>query len=394
MKTQKLRGALALGSLTAAVALLAGLSTASAASAPGAGSFPQSFLIPGTNTSLSVYGSVQMRIMTELGSQHVNDTGPANQAGYTPGIISQLALEGPGAGGGDSVNNQIRAIHGGLRWSGKYSNIFFETRTPSDLGEIKTVVMLNFAFLNNEGTYTSSGGAPNSTGSNIVSLPNTGLGNNEVARLQWAYGTLGPWLIGQTNSAWSDPIMFNGVSDQSQVGPLLTAQIRRPQIRYTYLAGNGVTISASLEADTYNNIYGSGHAGGPYTADNTDIGGIKNYPSFNTGIAWTQPWGHLMGRVGFAEDEIRSANFGTHGPLVPGTSGNNLKKFGWAVEGGAMLNTWGHDQWRGLVVYDSGANTYLSDMGPEAFVNTAAGTMDLIKEVALNTSYYHVFPPN
>ena len=69
MNTRSLKGAVALGSLTATVALLAGLGTAqaqmgagqagpppAAPTGPGAGSFPQSFLIPGTNTSLSLYG--------------------------------------------------------------------------------------------------------------------------------------------------------------------------------------------------------------------------------------------------------------------------------------------------------------------------------------------------
>ena len=48
-----------MGSLTATAALLAGMTGAHAQGAPGAGSYPGSFLIPGTNTSFSVGGYVK-----------------------------------------------------------------------------------------------------------------------------------------------------------------------------------------------------------------------------------------------------------------------------------------------------------------------------------------------
>ncbi|HLJ21929.1 MAG TPA: hypothetical protein VKU84_17110, partial [Stellaceae bacterium] len=56
MKIRKLHAATALGSLTASIALLTGISGAHAQGAPGAGSFPGSFLIPGTQTSFAVNG--------------------------------------------------------------------------------------------------------------------------------------------------------------------------------------------------------------------------------------------------------------------------------------------------------------------------------------------------
>ena len=67
-KVSKFNAAVALGSLTAAVALFAGAPAASAQqlpgtdtseagqAAPGGGSFPGSFLVPGTNTSLKIGG--------------------------------------------------------------------------------------------------------------------------------------------------------------------------------------------------------------------------------------------------------------------------------------------------------------------------------------------------
>jgi hypothetical protein len=125
--------------------------------------------------------------------------------------------------------------------------------------------------------------------------------------------------------------------------------------------------------------------------DSTDAGGVTNYPSFNAGVAWSQPWGHLAARVGVAEDEMRSTTGGTS---IQGSTNINKKKTGWAVMAGAMINTWGQDQWRGQVVYAAGADTYLTDMGDNALVNTNTGAMELIKELALNTSYIHRFSPN
>jgi Porin subfamily len=383
MITRKLRGGVALGSLTATIALLAGLSNASAQGAPGAGSFPQSFLVPGTNTSLAIYGAVKVSFTSNWGSQHVTDTSPSG-IGNTAFAINGLALGGPGAAGGNSVNNQEHAIHGGLRGQVKSTQIFFETRTPSDLGEVKTVVMMDFGALGLQSSYV---GKTTST-----STPGSGAGNNEMPRIQFAYGTLGPWLVGQYISAWADPLQFNpDIGDQSQIGPLQTRNIRRPQIRYTYLAGNGLSLSASIETNTYTNLVGiSTTTVVPVAEDSTDAGGITNYPSFNAGVAWSQPWGHLMTRVGIAENEMRS----TTGRSIAGNSNVNMKKLGWAIEGGAMINTWGHDQLRGLVVYAAGADTFLTDMGDNAYVDGVTGSMDQIKELAFNTSYKHVFSPH
>src|SRR5690348_16242298 len=138
MRTPIRQGAVALGSLTATVALLAGLGTAQAQigagqarsgppvapTGPGAGSFPQSFLIPGTNTSLSLYGKIQMSIHDNIGSQHTSETTPSPTTG-APGMNS-LLLEGPGASGGTSFSNVFRSFHGGLRASAASTNFAFE----------------------------------------------------------------------------------------------------------------------------------------------------------------------------------------------------------------------------------------------------------------------------
>jgi hypothetical protein len=420
MKTRSAKGAVALGSLTATVALLAGLGSAQAQmgagqpasppvapTGPGAGSFPQSFLIPGTNTSLSLYGKVALGISDNIGSMHLSDTSPSG-AGATPFPIGSLALEGPGAAGGVTVGQLDRSIHGGLRAAVKGTNFAFETRTPTDLGEVKTVMLVDFSLNANQGDYIGSGTAITAT------KPTPGNGNNEIPRIQWAYGTLGPWLFGQYNSAWADPLMTNpDIGDQSQVGPMQTSNIRRPQIRYTYLMGNGITLSGSVEqmvtgAQYCVNTTTTSCIGAPgvapagiasLTADNTDVGGsadggIANLPSLNAGLSWDQPWGHLMGRAAVGRSELR----GTNSAPVFGANNfsNNVTQTHWAIESGVMINTWGQDQWRGLVNYSNGLSTFMSDMngGYDMIINSQTGQVSSINELALNTSYIHRFNPN
>ena len=423
MKTRTAKGAIALGSLTATVALLAGLGSAQAQigagqaasppvapTGPGAGSFPQSFLIPGTNTSLSLYGKISMGIWDNIGSQHLNDTSPSGGGG-TPFQIGALVLEGPGAAGQNVGTGMDRSIHGGLRMQVKGTNFAFETRTPTDLGEVKTVMLVDFSLMASQSNYIGSGTASTST------KPSSGAGNNETPRIQWAYGTLGPWLFGQYNSAWADPLLTNPDigGGQAQPGELQTVNIRRPQIRYTYLAGNGITLSASVESMNTGAEYCASTTAGACTgtagvapgaiatdgSDNLDIGGagnggLVNLPSFNTGIAWDQPWGHLMARVGVGRSELRN---NTNGSIIggAGTFGNNITQTHWAIEGGAMINTWGQDQWRGLINYSNGLSTYMSDMGNGTYdmiVNGQTGQVSAIRELGLNTSYIHRFNPN
>ncbi|HWE76488.1 MAG TPA: porin [Stellaceae bacterium] len=400
------------------MALLAGLGTAeaqigagqarsgppAAPSGSGAGSFPQSFLIPGTNTSLSLYGKVQLSIHDNIGSQHTSDQTPQPAQG-APGLGS-LLLEGPGASGGTTFSNVARSFHGGLRAQAQSTNFAFETRTPTDLGEVKTVLLVDFSSLASQSNYIGSSYAQTAIN------PKTGAGNNSIPRIQWAYGTLGPWLFGQYNSAWADPILFApDIGDQNQVGPLQTVNIRRPQIRYTYLAGSGITLSGSLESMNTGSTYctatatstcigATGLAAGALAttgSDNTDVtsGSLINLPSFNTGVAWDQPWGHLMARVGVGRSEIRNA---TANPILGGTRfSNNITQWHWAVEGGVMVNTWGQDQWRGLVNYSHGLATYNSDAPSgvvDMVINGQTGQISSLNELELTTNYIHRFNPN
>ncbi len=277
------------------------------------------------------------------------------------------------------------------------------------MGEVKTVLALDMNLLPNQGNYSTT-----ATTQNIN--PKPGQGNTDAPRLLWAYATIGPWLIGQYNSAWADPLLFPDVSDAGfDPGFMNTANIRQPQIRYTYLAGNGISLSASVEYQESGTFYLGSQTGSQsvmttasvssFTSDNTDIGGVVNLPSFNAGVAWDQPWGHLMSRIGVNRNEVRNTLSGVNimapqfAPGAGGTNGsNNIKKWGWAIEGGGYLNTWGQDQWKFLVNYSHGVPNYDTDLSSNnsggMFCNGFIGQCNLISEIAASTSYTHRFNPN
>ena len=195
----------------------------SAAGAPvTAGSFPRSILIPGTDTSIKIYG--QMTLI----SDYWMSGGPANGSPYSSTI-------GP-TGNLESVplnNTTAKARSNGIfQMVPRESKIGFESRTPTPFGEARTVMEFDW---NGGGSYAPGGGAPLQVSDSL--LP----------RIRYAYGTLGGLLAGQASSNFSDPdantetIDFGGDAGTPGV-------VRLPQIRYTMPAWWGASFSVSAES--------------------------------------------------------------------------------------------------------------------------------------------------
>jgi Porin subfamily len=326
------------------------------AQAPGGGSFPGSFRVPGTNTSFAVHGFVQFDIVHDFGPHFgVNTFGPTGQPIEGPGV-SYPALQSHSANGGTEMEDALTRPD-------------IETRTPTAYGELKTYIEFDF----------------NQTGASQLA------GNNDLLRMRQAYGTLGPWLLGQTLSAFADPAAYsevvNGVQD---VGMMNTTNVRRPQIRYTWLAGNGLTIAGSVEQPTYNgNVAATSAANGAALATIGDTGastgGYNNWPAFVQALQWSQPWGHLQFAAGEEINEVRSAG------ATPATS-IHTQNGGYALHLSGHLNTVGKDALRGGIVWDDGAANFSSEMttGGELY-NTTTGARSSVKEWTGYASYEHFF---
>lgn len=259
------------------------------------GSFPRSWLVPGTETSVKIGGEIRETLDYYFVGGNPN-TSPQSTTVGDNGQLLAIPLKGSVA---RSRSNSI------FLQSPRETKINFETRTPTVYGEARTVFEFDWA--------GSTAFAPG--GSNPTSVS-----DNLVPRLRYAYGTLGGFLAGQAVSNFSDPdanpetIDFGGNVGEPGV-------VRIPQVRYTMpLAGWGFLGALSISAETpetdaviNSNIFtgviasDSGAVLGPNVAA-ANIAGLTFQPTVpapttnptkaktpDLTAAWTipQPWGHV-----------------------------------------------------------------------------------------------------
>jgi hypothetical protein len=337
----------AIGGLTATVALLAGLPTASAdeladlranqellqrrieqlaqggpeikgpgtpgamgaAAVPGAalvgGSFPRSFLIPGTDTSIRVGGFIDLTGLYYLqGQNNANPGTPSSNSGQNGNLnsvpIGQQVVPGLGVVA-QSVNHSRG--NGVFTMSPQQSRINLESRTPTPWGESRTFIEFDFARCNNFSCNT---------------LQQDG-GDSLLPRFRFGYGTLGGFLAGQAISNFSDA---DADTESMEFGGAMgsTGGRRIPQVRYTLAGPWGSAFSVSAEQPTTSMITPAGILssdsnvgglpGGPGAP--TPIGPICNgvpctgagtavfgnlgrtiAPNLTAASYWAQPWGHV-----------------------------------------------------------------------------------------------------
>ena len=182
-----------------------------AAAAVEAGDKPRSWKLPGTNTSMNIGGFVKMSVLWDFGN-----------SGQTTGTST---TEGIGAGfhavDGSVADNTFNG--GNFQFTARRSRIWFQTWTPTDWGELRTYIEADFA------------------GSGAAAGPST-----NVLRLRQAYGTLGPVLIGKTQTLFGGLI---GLPELLHDGaPMALGALRIEQIRYSHNFGGGLVLSVALES--------------------------------------------------------------------------------------------------------------------------------------------------
>ena len=407
---------LALGSLTAAVALLAGISGASAQSqvlAPvppssyvGAGSFPQSFIVPGTSTSLAIGGVIELDV-----GEHIQGSG----AGTSTAAYDFFSPFSTGVhGGGGFAGAAGLYDHGNFRMNPNFSRIHFETRTPTDYGELKTYFEFNaYAVSQPNGTNVTAttGGSFNLQAPFLIGTP---LGMSQ------AYGTLGPWLFGMTFSlandftAWAD--MIDGGSEAG--GQMYGANVFVPQIRYTYLLPNGLSIAASLETVETGGIIGSvpgagGFVGTAATLNNwTGPGYSLHIPALIVAPRIDQPWGHVKFAAVGMQQRLQNLNITTtpvgggpittpFGPTSAFPPGAHVSQWGYDLALTGHLNTIGLDKLTWQATAAQGASNYDGALSaPEDGTSweeglvcnqntTASLACSQAREMGLNMGYVH-----
>ena len=379
------------------------------------GSFPRSFLIPGTDTSIRVGG------FTDLTIDYWLSGGPANgNATTTVGSTGQLQviplnIHGQTVPGfptpGNAVPVNTAASRGHVFWmSPRESRLNVETRTPTALGEARTYLEMDFAGANNFSTQNL-----------------TQVSNGLVPRLRLAYGTLGGFLAGQAESNFRDSDAEPETLDFG--GPAgIAGPSRVPQIRYSITGPWDSAWSASLESPQTEVITPAGLVttdtntqalpGGPgpitsatttgcvangVTISTTTGCTLSGNPAKNTApdlalaSYWAQPWGHvdfrfILRNLDFQDGHLISKQFigyggGVSGDVKPGWFGWQKDDITWQFTLGTGI---------GRSIYDN-TNAALATNYLTAPQTEAAARNILIRpitEFGAAAGYQHFWRPD
>jgi hypothetical protein len=270
------------------------------------GSFPRSFLIPGTDTSIRVGGFVDETLDYYFvgGQPNGNQTttiGVTGQFESAPLNTGTKTVPGfPTAGNLVPQSTATSRGNGVFSQSPRETRLNVETRTPTAWGESRTFIEFDFA------------------GSNNFSANNlTTVSDSLIPRLRYAYGTLGGFLAGQANSNFSDPDANPETLDFG--GPAGFAGVTRiPQVRYTYTGPWGSAWSVSAETPETDVVTPAGYVKtdtniGQNPVVNGTAGCVANGITISPTVActlpsnptkssapdvtfasyWSEPWGHV-----------------------------------------------------------------------------------------------------
>jgi porin-like protein/outer membrane DcaP-like protein len=353
------------------------------------GSFPRSFLIPGTETSIRLGGFIDITASHYLqgggGRNGANNSSTVLQNGTLESIpLGQMFVPGLGSVAQSAQHSRGNNI---FEFSPNQSRINIETRTPTAWGESRTFFEFDWSGCNNFSCQTLQQGG----------------GDSLVPRLRFAYGTLGGFLAGQAISNFSDA---DADTESMEFGGSIgsTGGYRVPQVRYTLAGPWGSAWSVSAEQPhtavlTPAGVLGSDTVttalpGGP-GAPVIPIGPCNGVPCTGTGVVpgtttafnparaqipnftfasyWAQPWGHvdfaaLLNPLNYNDGKFIDRTFLGYGGHISG----DVKPgwFGWSKDDFLFSFVAGD----GIGNYASGGEATLIPMATNFTVTTACAT--------------------
>jgi hypothetical protein len=307
-----------------------------AAAAVEAGDKPRSWKLPGTNTSMNVGGFVKMSVLWDF-----------SQSGQVSGATT---TEGIGAGvypvPGSPEDNIFNG--GNFQFTARRSRFWIQTWTPTDWGELRTYIEGDFA----------GGAAPAGPTTNVL-------------RLRQAFGTLGPVLLGKTQT------LFGGLIGQPELlhdgAPMALGALRIEQIRYSHNFGGGFVLSVALESGP--GTSDAGTLGGPDSVGVGVLGGVPvaagigsprgptRMPDFVAALQWNFPNGALyvsgMGGVRYVDS----------GGVPLGGAPRHDNTFVWGATLGGRYD-FGRFEIGGIAGVGQGIGNKYFDGGATGFVDT------------------------
>jgi hypothetical protein len=172
---------------------------------------PGEFQVPGTDSTLKLYGFVQFDSTIDFSGRLV---GYENSDWAT--ILPAVPADDSGAG---------KRLKPQTYFTARASRFGIQTKTPTKLGELGVKLEADF-------------NAPNDFQSETYT-------NSVMFRLRHAYATLGGLLVGQT---WTTFLDLNAAPDTVDFnGPGTQALVRNPTIKYTFGLADGVNLALALE---------------------------------------------------------------------------------------------------------------------------------------------------
>jgi len=281
------------------------------------GSFPRSFLIPGTDTSLRIGGFANARALW-----YIKGAAPAGQLNSQGGNVNTTFTDGQGGTGNLGSIPLNNAIGNGRTntfiISGKQTRLLVDARTPTAWGEAKAYLEIDFSYNN----------------TNVIQNNAEGVASSWLPRLRKGYATLGGREAGQDTGILHDPDSDPELVD---FGGEATAngRSREPQVKYTYAGPYGTVFTAGVEnpVPRLNGPFGqadidtnqiptiaacsvTGNTAANLPATTSCLGSAAffsplqaTWPEANATARINQPWGHVQIGATVRTDTLNDGQF-------------------------------------------------------------------------------------
>src|SRR5580704_15164528 len=242
------------------------------------GSFPKSFVIPGTDTSLRIGGYVDARVNYFFKGIRPNGGVLFGQGGNT-----QTCPDGDGpfcfagnvpldihgqniAGNIQGTSNPAHSRSTYFQESARNSQFFFDARTPTPWGEARAYIEMDFAAA--------------SANNDVVYSTLTNVSSGWIPRMRKAYATLGGLQIGQDNGPFRDSSSEGETLTSGDEGA--SGRLRTPSVQYNW---TGLPWGISMKFAAANPVGLMAGPNGAVNEDSTPIPGAAACTALTAGLA-------------------------------------------------------------------------------------------------------------